>query len=444
MKPAVRWAAAAAWWVAAAAAPAADQPLQWGAPGTNPATAPSALGGQRPATQPVPEGPAPQSPMATAGRGGSGAAVAAARGSLFELADSTPITVDGTASTAGQFKRSLMARIAAKAGPPKTVRSTSRQFGGDLADAVATARPLVAGNAQTVHSGGLQGVVPKPDLAKWGHNASEMTANKATSQATSQAARLPGSSRLSASAKIGAGQTIADLTCADKGPPTINEVQGRLKPGGKATLWGRCFGDRTGRVEVIGQFPGGKLSVAFTAWDQNGIDLDVPATVRGAVDHSVAVTVVTADGKRSPAMQAKFVAAREQVEVPQRLWSPGASFELAATTDANALPFGGKPAANPAATGRLVRNLRINPQCALDTMSADVLAGGVTEIRGWDQGPPNEAAVTLDWVGTCIDTTTTVTTDYVVTQSRSVSVKTACRVALQPRAWAYCPVGIAP
>ncbi len=71
-------------------------------------------------------------------------------------------------------------------------------------------------------------------------------------------------------------------------------------------------------------------------------------------------------------------------------------------------------------------------------------AGGAGEPV-LDQGPPNEASVTIDWVGTCTGTTTTTHYNYAVVQgSGDVSIKSACRVAFQARAWAYCPAGVAP
>ena len=161
----------------------------------------------------------------------------------------------------------------------------------------------------------------------------------------------------------------------------------------------------------------------------------------------MAVTVVTADGKTSPAMQAQFAAARERVEVPERLWSPGASFELAATGDStigsNDL-FASPGSANKASSGQTAKTLRVNPQCRLDNMDAIILSGGISQIRGWELGPPNEASVTIDWVGTCIDTTTITNTNYIIATDTSRSTTKACRVSFQVLGWAYCPVGIVP
>jgi hypothetical protein len=79
-------------------------------------------------------------------------------------------------------------------------------------------------------------------------------------------------------------------------------------------------------------------------------------------------------------------------------------------------------------------------------MDALVLSGAVTEIRGWGtQGLPNEASVSIDWMGTCTEKTTISQNNYVVYQeAASLSYNSACRVAFQTQASAYCPAGIAP
>ena len=77
-------------------------------------------------------------------------------------------------------------------------------------------------------------------------------------------------------------------------------------------------------------------------------------------------------------------------------------------------------------------------------MDAVVISGGIRQIRGWEDGPANEAAVTIDWVGTCVNTKSTSSYNYMLVEGSDVITKSACRVAFQARAWAYCPAGIAP
>jgi hypothetical protein len=317
---------------------------------------------------------------------------------IFSLEDRAIIIVGGKSSSAGEVKKALLGEIAKKAGPPKIVKGGARPL--DLA-------------ALNVTKGAINS--PAPPVIGSG-----------------SALNVP------ASRGMEAMNSLSAVLCLDKGPPLIDEVEKRLKPGTRVIIWGFCLGDRPGRVEIIGQFPGGKLTPAFTSWNMTSVEIEIPANVRGAIDHAVAVSIVTADGKTTPAKQAQFVASRERVDVPERLWSPTAKFELSAT--------GGAAPTNAAYSGQLSRTLRINPQCALYEMDALVLSGAVTEIRGWGtQGLPNEASVSIDWMGTCTEKTTISQNNYVVYQeAASLSYNSACRVAFQTQASAYCPAGIAP
>lgn len=342
----------------------------------------------------------------------------AARG-LFALEDRAIIIVGGKRTTAGAVKQALLTEIAAQAGEPKTVRGGARKLG---IVALSGSVPL--------------GPQPLPNKS--------MTKAPGAPRLTPSTTATPSAGQTAQPVRPGVTQTIsgnkqsvslAGLRCPDNGPPKISETPGKLKAGAAGTLWGQCFGDRPGRVELIGQFPGGKLTLPFKAWDQNSVELEVPASVRGAPDHTVAVTLVTADGKTSAAMQAQFVAARERVDVPDHAWQPGAGFELASTNVGSN---------NPAAAGQIDRSVHVNPQCTLETMDAVVLSGGITAISGFENGPPNEAQVKIHWVGACLDTTTITKYTSIVALGDDYSFKSVCKVAFQARAWAYCPAGIAP
>jgi hypothetical protein len=345
---------------------------------------------------------------------------------LFDVEDRAIIIVGGKQSTAGEVKKSLNAEIAKKAGPPKTIKGGAR------------ALDLVALNVtkSAINSPAPPRTMERPTPP----GKQRPPISQTTSTSTSAQAAISSGSALGVPASRGAEvfNSVSALRCLDKGPPLIDEVEKKLKPGTRVMIWGRCLGDRPGRVEIIGQFPGGKLAPAFTSWEMTGIEIEIPANVRGAADHAVAISVVTAEGKTTPAKLAQFVAARERIDVPERLWSPTAKFELSAT--------GGAAATNAAYSGQLSRTLRVNPQCALYDMDAVVLSGAITQIRGWDApGPLNEASVSIDWAGTCTETKTISGNDYVVFQGAiSVSFDSACRVAFQTQASAYCPVGIAP
>ena len=399
------------------AAPSATP--SWSAPPAWSMPAASAAPRGANALAPKPAGPTPSSLGTTAVV--NAPATAGRKGDLFSLDDKTVLKADGKETSAAAIKQQLLAQIAAKAGPMKTVKASMRSLDTSVAGGGAGVRQSPV---RDQHPGTAPGGLGKIDQTTATAKANVLVPGG-----------LPHGALVTATA-TGRNSAVADMYCTDKGPPTVTEVDGTLRAGGKVKLWGKCFGDRTGRVEVIGQFPGGKLAVAFTSWSQTLIEIDVPATVRGAPDGTVAVTVVTAEGKATPAAQGRYVAARERVEVPDRMWSPGSAFETAATSN-------NQP--NPSESGQLARNVRINPQCGLESMVADVIAGDVTSIDGFDRGPPNEAAVTIAWRGTCVTTKSWTTYNFAFVYSQGdVTVTEACRIALRPRAWAQCPVGIAP
>lgn len=347
---------------------------------------------------------------------------------LFDIEDRAIIIVGGKQSTAGELKKSLLAEIAKKAGSAKTIKGGARTLDLDALNVMkgainSPAPPRVMDRPSATGK-------PKPPISQ------------TASASTSAQAAIGAGSALAVPATRGRDEinSVSALRCLDKGPPLIDEVEKRLKPGTRVMVWGRCLGDRPGRVEIIGQFPGGKLTPAFISWEMTGVEIEIPANVRGATDHAVAVSIITVDGKTTPARQAQFVASRERVDVPERLWSPAARFEFAAATEEGI----GK---NPAHEGyQLSKTLRINPQCALYDMNVIVLSGEVTEIRGWDApGPANEASVLINWRGTCTQRTTISQNDYVLFEgAASRAVESACRVAFQTQASAYCPAGIVP
>jgi hypothetical protein len=231
-----------------------------------------------------------------------------------------------------------------------------------------------------------------------------------------------------------------ELACRDNEPPKIARMTAALTPGGNVTLIGSCFGSRTGAVEVIGQFTGDKLQPAFTAWNEKRIDLQIPANIRGASDHAVSVTVVTSDGARSTAAQGRFVAARERIQVPDRYWTPAAAISPIAIDPPGGRKAGESLFAAATRTGAesYVNDFRVSvsPECTLDVLELPTTRGHVHEVRGWQNGPPNESSVQIVWSPVC----TTTTTDYLIaTSSQSI-----CSADIQLNAWAFCPAGRAP
>ena len=327
-------------------------------------------------------------------------------GILLGMDDRAIIIVSGKQTTAGDLKREVKADLARLAGPPKTVKGGARKL--DFA------QPTPQNTMQHSPGGGK-----KSSLSAKSENL----------------VSLPGkdTSRLKADAQH---VSISEMRCPNngKGPPKISEVQGKLIPGKRVTIWGECFGDRTGRVEIIGQFSGGKLNPAFVSWDQNSIELEIPANIRGAADHAVALTVVTADDKTSAAMQAQFVAARERIEVPASQWAPNGAVDITDVTNSGGNIFSGFTAVGIGGGLKAKFNLRLNPQCALDNLEVSTTAGRVSSVSGFENGPPNEAAIDVNFSPTC----TTKTFNYVVGSDST----TWCHIAYQLHTWAYCPAGL--
>lgn len=344
-------------------------------------------------------------------------ATAPTQGDLFKLADTSIIIVGGKPVTAGSLKAQMDAAFKAKAGSPKLVKAAPRKIDLQMMN--------VMSSSGTVSIGAKAGAVV-------------LANNKAIALNPK-----PGfGSKAGALANTDAADSFRKIECTDKGPPNILEVGGKLVANGRVTLTGYCFGDKPGRVEVLGQFAGGKLVPAFSAWTKTSITIDIP-TSHGVGDGNVVVTVVSADNKTSNAVQAAFVATRERVEVPDRMWDGGGRFELSATTvlyDSTTRVS----AVNPAAAGTLPKSIRINPQCSLDNMDVTSYAGAALSINGFADGPPNEANITIGWQGTCLETDTMHNYNYLFSVGVDTKITSACQVILQPRAWAYCPVGVAP
>ena len=410
---------------------AADAPrsLDWSRAATGqPGAAAPAMAAPAPAPAPargIVATEHPAAPKLAASAATSAPTRRAAKG-LFSLDDQAIIIVGGKSTTAGAVKRALEADIAAKAGPPKTVKGGARKL--DLAlmpESGAGPRP-----DPPVFPGGIGAHLPKTASA---------TVAKTSALQGAQTVK-PGVTQAVAGNKSAVSLTA--LRCPDKGAPKIAESPAALKPGALVALVGECFGERLGRIELIGQFPSGRLALAARSWDNNTIEMAIPP-VRGAPDHIVAVTVITAEGKASAAVRARFIATRERVEVPDRLWSPTPAFELAATAETSRLVDPDE--SNEAFAGHTEKFVHVQPQCALDTMDAVVHSGAIRQIRGWEQGPPNEASVTIDWAGACADTRVTTSHYYVISDgAQDIAIRSACRVAFEARAWAYCPAGIAP
>ena len=220
-------------------------------------------------------------------------------------------------------------------------------------------------------------------------------------------------------------------------PAEISRVRGAVTPNGRFRIEGMCFGDQTGSVDVIGQFPGGHMSVAFDSWSDSVISAYMPA-VSGAQDHTISLTVVRTDKSRSPAAQAQFIATRQQMPVPPAYWNQNPNFIAIEVDQGGGDIFSGYKVWGAGSPQRSTPfSLRINPACALDSAAWSSRTGTVDAFNGWDNpGPPNVANVDVVWTPRCV----TQTTNYVFASSS----QRICSVEFSLSAWAQCPVGLNP
>jgi hypothetical protein len=359
---------------------------------------------------------APAAPVATS-------KVSNSKKHLMSLDDRAIIIVSGKQTTAGAAKKVFQAEFAKKIGGVKRVNSGPRRV--DLS------KFHVASATQKIAGGKASPFAVAPTM----HTQSLSTPISGSGMTT---------------AKVASNRNLSHILCKDKGPPTIESLSGDLVSGREVGIYGRCLGDKTGSVQLIGPFPGGRMTLPFKHWDSTGVILDIPSNIRGVQDQTVSISVITAEGKATSALPAKFVAAREYVDVPERFWSPAAGFSTEAGSTFDTSSYGQSSSdnfktafnGNPAHQGTTPKSLRVNPQCALDTMSVDAQAGSVVKINGWENGPPNEANVSLDWVGVCHGTAYTLHTIGV--SDGEVTVNSSCKVSFKVSAKAYCPLGISP
>jgi len=220
-------------------------------------------------------------------------------------------------------------------------------------------------------------------------------------------------------------------------PAEISRVRGTVTPNGRFRIEGSCFGEKTGRVEAIGQFPGGNLGLVFESWTDSEIGAFVPP-VSGAADHTIALTVVRADQSRSPAAQAQFIATRQQVAVPAGFWTPNPDFSAIEVDEDGGNIFTGYKVWGAGSPQRSTPfSLRINPACALETASWSSRSGSVDAFNGWDKpGPPNTAQVEVVWTPRCVIHTN----DYVFASDS----QRVCSVEFSLSASAQCPVVLTP
>jgi hypothetical protein len=327
---------------------------------------------------------------------------------LLKMDDRAVILVSGKPTTVAEIKREFAEEMKRLSGLPKSARSTSRTTGVAMQQTMKYPRGPIKPNfpAATV----------APSLSP-----------------RIQAGVVPG-----ITATVGdlrrEGLTDPKKYCRTHAP-AITGVRGALTPNQRLTIEGVCFGTGAGEVQVIGQFVGGNMRLVVERWSDGEIVASVPA-VRGAPDHGVAVTVVRADKTRTPAAQTNFVAARERIEVPGHHWDPNESFSHTDVAEGGGNILTGYIAHGHAGSSSTPFTLSINKACGLDNVVGTSTIGRIDGFSGWEDGPPYEAKVSVIWTPRCI----TRTANYVfATNSQRV-----CSVEFNLKAWAICPVGVAP
>ncbi len=234
----------------------------------------------------------------------------------------------------------------------------------------------------------------------------------------------------------------AEEACAE-GVPWVSRVEGTVTSGNRFTIKGACFGDRPGKVELIGNLPPEAQRAAFEEWTKNKIVAVMPR-VSGADDGTVGVTVVAAGGQRSAAKQARFFAERESVQVSAERWRPSNLLQTPLTFTVISSPGSGEQYDDPhlKLTGLSIFQITVHPSCWLDDVGAVAHSGRVTSIRWADEGPPlpNMGSVELDWSLSCThrkrETTSTFTSEW--------SWTSVCGSNIELNATALCPIGVLP
>ncbi len=208
------------------------------------------------------------------------------------------------------------------------------------------------------------------------------------------------------------------------GPRVANLRQSHIGPGGAVVLNGLCFGAASGRVRLIGNFPGGQLMLSTPVWRHDVVYAEIPA-VTGVASHAVVVQLLDARGVLSnempgawegqpppaPAMQSMEVDSARVWDVDQCEFSApadgmcqaGRRVEHFGPGDTAAL-FGGKlwlASLAPAALGALHQRVDLNyPAQAFqgrDVYRLRAPAGCVVEKTFWssgDHGPPSTFTAT--------------------------------------------------
>jgi hypothetical protein len=95
-----------------------------------------------------------------------------------------------------------------------------------------------------------------------------------------------------------------------------------VTPGGNVVIFGKGFGQVRGEVSVKGLvgFPGGVAGLQVSSWTNFEVDATMPAGIRGVADlEGIVLEVILPGGKPLSLGNGRFVAAREEIVLPEGL-----------------------------------------------------------------------------------------------------------------------------
>lgn len=323
---------------------------------------------------------------------------------LFQLPSRTPLVIAGRKTTAGEQQRVLREAALANAGPAqKATRS----------------RAAPAAVAPQTAAAGLAAAIP----VNRGATQIQGTSNQLAAR---QAAELR-------------------MDCV-RNAPRISNTAGAAVPGQRLSISGSCFGT-AGRIELRGNLPGPGtvLTPAVLRWTDREIEMMVPGVTR-AVDQSVTVAVVRADGQRSLDRAFPFKAPRERHRVPAERWQPTANPSDTQFKSGDFGPFDFDERNE--FTQSHIRSSRgysvqgtvvIDTACELQDLDVRWRGRQLFTIQKWDDPPeqPYIGHVLVTGAPSC-------TTRKEHTLMISGEYQHTCSFSAEFVAWASCPVGFRP
>lgn len=125
---------------------------------------------------------------------------------------------------------------------------------------------------------------------------------------------LPGATDAVKLAAPGSAEGAA--TCI---PGNASAPKGLITPGGRVSMRGCDLGSRPGEMRMLGQFPGGMVTLRIEEWTPQLVVALVPAELSGVTDQEIRMQLVPAVGTPSKEQPGYFQARRETVVLPDSL-----------------------------------------------------------------------------------------------------------------------------